>query len=143
LSHLEVKIGIIFLIGKTFVNGLAIEYDDDSYDLAIMGPVIQRKDFQRIMNQINDTLFTYFACPFCRCFGYCCCPCTLGLSFFFPYVCIRDAEKEVRNLIFRLNEELLNKRGIEIELKISCMTSWVSIDLLPLITISIAGVSHN
>ena len=56
-------------------------------------------------------------------------------------MCIKDAEKEVRNLIFRLNEELLNKRGIEIVLKISCMTSWVSMHR-PLITISIAGVSY-
>ena len=115
-------------IGKTFVNGLAMEYlDGGAYDEFSLKGHISEKDFSRIFTQINDTLYSYFPCPLCFCFGYCCCPCTLGLSFCLPYICIRDAEKEARVMIEKFNEEILNSKGLDLQLKRECCTSWVSV----------------
>ena len=66
---------------------------------------ISESDFRRIVMQVNDTLYSYYACPLCFYFGYLCCMCTLGLSFVPACVCIKDAEREARAMIERLNNE--------------------------------------
>ena len=124
-------------IGKTYVNGLAMEYDETAYDGKILGKNLVKKDFARIVNQINDTLFNFFPCPLCQCFGYCCCPCTLGLSFCLPLVCVRDAESHARDFITRVNADALIHRKVEILLVKGCATSWV---IKHLITHAIVGI---
>lgn len=116
-------------IGKTWVNGLAMEYDEDAYNQEIIGKFITRKDFIRVIVQINDTLFSFYPCPLCQCCGYCLCPCTLGLSFLLPYICIRDAEKEARLIISELNHKVLSLKSVVIKLVRTCCTSWVRISL--------------
>ena len=105
-------------IGKTFVNGLAQQFNEDSYDRAVLSKYIPERDFKKIMSNINDTLYAMFPCPLCFCFGYCCCPCTLGLSFLLPYVCVRDAEREMRDLLHKINLQILHERKLHLDLVI-------------------------
>ena len=121
------KIKYFFFLGKTFINGLAQEYDEAGYDAKKLKGYISERDFYRMINQINDTLYSFYPCPICFCFGYCCCPCTLGLSFLIPYSCVRDAEKEVKRLLEEINQKVLHKKRLHIELKVACSTSWVII----------------
>lgn len=88
------------------MTGLASRFSE-KFDSTLLEPYITKKEFKEIMKAINDTLQDYFPCPLCFCFGYCCCPVTLGLSFFLPNICVRDAELEVRALINRVNEKRL------------------------------------
>jgi hypothetical protein len=119
-----------YWIGKTYVNGIAMEYDLEAYDPKILAKNLLKKDFIRIVNQINDTLFNFFPCPMCQCFGYCCCPCTLGLSFCLPLVCVRDAEGHARDYIGRINKDFLGQKKVEMHLIKAFGTSWVSDDVM-------------
>ena len=53
-------------IGKTFVNGQAIAYVNDypsEHDM--LTSVLTKKEYQVIMDTINDRLYEYFPCPLC------------------------------------------------------------------------------
>jgi hypothetical protein len=52
-------------------------------------------------------------------------PCTLGLSFFCPYICISDALRYVRKRVYLVNQNTMNPRGLQVKLELSCSTSWV------------------
>ncbi len=93
-SGLAVSPFLVTTAGKTFVTGLAMQFSD-RYDPMFLEGHINKKDFHAILDQINEALLTFFPCPLCMCFGYCCCPCTLGLSFLCPYSCVRDAQIEL------------------------------------------------
>lgn len=105
------------LLGKTFVTGLASSFSED-YDSTILENHITKKEFKSIMVSINDLLNDFFPCPLCFCFGYFCCPCTLGLSFLLPNTCVKDAETELKALIKRINEKKLKSKKIFIALQI-------------------------
>lgn len=51
---------------------------------------VKREDFETAINQINNTLRDYWPCTLCVCWGYLCCPCTLGASLLCPNLCIKD-----------------------------------------------------
>lgn len=51
---------------------------------------VKEEEFVMAINQINNTLADYWPCLLCVCFGYLCCPCTLGASLLCPNFCIRD-----------------------------------------------------
>ncbi|KAG7396896.1 hypothetical protein PHYBOEH_001586 [Phytophthora boehmeriae] len=109
-----------------FVTGVARTYDDEFPPE--LSHLIKEADFEVAINQINNTMEDYWPCFFCVCCGYSCCPCTLGVSLFCPYFCIRDAERYVRALIARINKRLCFERAdIEWRLVRSCGSSWVSI----------------
>ncbi len=113
---------------STFVTGLARQYCD-KFPAELKG-VLSQKDFEIIMEQINDTLFVYFPCTLCWGFGYLCCPFTLGLSLCCPAICVSDAQKHVKQVIARINRVKLQPLGIKMSLKKGCMTSWLEIALL-------------
>jgi len=86
---------------KTFINGMAESYSFN-YDKALLSPHLTRKEFDGIVRRINSALYSEFPCVGCQCFGYCCCLCTLGLSFCLPLRKVaaarRNCEKEVAKL---------------------------------------------
>ena len=45
------------------------------------------------MERFNHRLTDYWPCPCCFGFGYACLVCTLGLSWYFPSMCVSSAEK--------------------------------------------------
>ena len=78
-----------------------------------------------MMEQINDILMNYFPCPLAWCFGYLCCPFTLGLSLLCPAVCVNDAEEELRTLVARWNRKKLADKNITLVFQKRCGTSWL------------------
>ena len=114
---------------KTFINGLASCYSEE-YDEARLGEYIDKREYEQIMERINDILINYFPCPLSWCCGYVCAIFTLGLSLLCPYMCIKDAEEQVDLLIHRLNARKLNKKSIKLVLRKKCSTSWIEWHLL-------------
>lgn len=113
---------------KTWVNGLAQTYSEE-YDEPRLRNFIDRRTYLDIMERINDTLINYFPCPLCMCFGYLFAIFTCGLSFLCPYICISDAENNVRDFIERLNRKKLKDRRVHLTLRKKCGTSWLEFRL--------------
>ena len=110
--------------GKTFVTGLASAFDEE-YDAERLTDHIAASEYQKMIETINDTLLNYFPCPLAWCFGYLCCPFTLGLSLFCPAVCVNDAEEEIRTMIARWNRKKLAERNVTLVLRKRRGTSWL------------------
>lgn len=91
---------------------------------------MSKRDYREMITKINDMLYTYFPCPLCWCFGYLCCIPTLGLSMCCPYICVNDAEDELKNLIRRYNRIKLNPKNLHLSLRKKCSTSWLQIDFV-------------
>ncbi|KAG7380842.1 hypothetical protein PHYPSEUDO_006735 [Phytophthora pseudosyringae] len=109
-----------------FVTGVARAYEDDFPPE--LSHLVKETDFDVAINQINNTMQDYWPCFFCMCWGYGCCPCTLGLSLLCPNFCIRDAEQYVRALITRINKRLcFEQAGVEWQLVRSYGSSWIQI----------------
>ena len=115
--------------GKTFINGLAQEYSDEYNEKAFEG-YLTRREFQTIMESINDALFSYFPCPMCLFCGYFLALPTLGLSLLMPNIGIRDAENQVRRQIEKANIKKLREKGVELVLRKKCSTSWLEFRIL-------------
>lgn len=77
------------------------------------------------MERINDMLINYFPCPLSWYCGYVCCIFTLGLSLLCPFICIRDAEEQVRDFIARVNNRKLKEKNMKLVLRKKCGTSWL------------------
>ena len=109
---------------KTWVNGLAQTYSE-LYDEDRLGGYIEQREYEQIMERINDMLINYFPCPLSWWCGYICCLFTLGLSLLCPYICISDAEEQVDQLIRRINSKKLKQKQMKLVLRKKCMTSWL------------------
>ncbi|TYZ57440.1 hypothetical protein PybrP1_003680, partial [[Pythium] brassicae (nom. inval.)] len=95
-----------------FITGIARAYDDAFPPE--LSHLVKHEDFETAINQINNTLRDYWPCALCVCWGYLCCPCTLGASLLCPNLCIKDAEQYVRALMGRINKRLCFARvGVE------------------------------
>jgi hypothetical protein len=94
---------VIRPMGKTFINGLAESYSFNDYNKEIVGSHMNKSEYERIIDSINNPLFNEFPCCGCLLFGYCCCPCTLGLSLLLPYRKVRNAHKALLETINKIN----------------------------------------
>lgn len=112
---------------STFVNGVAKAYQAE-YPTQLVG-YLSEMEFRVMIENINDMLFTYFPCLLCWTLGYLCCPFTLGISLCCPLICIRDAEEELRTMIYSLNRKKLEPMGMTMSLQKQCGTSWIEISL--------------
>ena len=112
---------------KTWVNGLSSAYEAN-YDLHFFsGGSLGRGQFIDAIEFFNEEVGSMFPCPLCFCYGYCCCLCTLGLSFVLPYVCMNDAKERARETLNKLNRDIFHKHGLRIELEYGCSTSWLAV----------------
>ena len=102
-------------VGKTFISGLASSYSI-TYNHELLKSYISKEDFQYMVNCFNELLFQYWPCPLCFCIGYMFSPCTLGLSFLCPSVCISDAEKSLKGSIEYFNKQKLKSKGLKVRL---------------------------
>mmetsp|Transcript_56103 Transcript_56103/g.64022 ORF Transcript_56103/g.64022 Transcript_56103/m.64022 type:complete len:167 (+) Transcript_56103:185-685(+) len=114
-------------MSKTWINGIASSYSEDYPEE--LREYIDEKDYGRAISQVNDTLITYWPCSLCFSIGYVCALCTAGLSFCFPYCCISDAEKLVNETIRDADRNIFRPKGLSIELKKKCSTSWLEINI--------------
>jgi len=102
--RLQVNIGII-KIAKTFINGLASSYDN-SYNPKLRGR-ISEKEFNYIMNKLNEELLMLWPCCFCFLYGYVMSLCTLGNSFFINFT--RIVIHFARSLRFTSQNNIIRK----------------------------------
>ena len=111
----------------TFVTGIAKQYSEN-YPQELSG-YLNEREFNTLMNSINDMLYTYFPCPLCWCFGYLFSLPTLGLSLLCPYICVNDAEGNLKTMITRINRQKLEQKNIKLTLRTKCSTSWLEFEL--------------
>jgi len=114
--------------GKTFISGIASTYSENFPKE--LQPYLSESDFIKVMAEVNDMLLTYWPCLFSFCLGYLCCPCSLGLSFLIPNTCIGDAVDGIERELTVFNNEMLRSKGLKMEWKKQCSTSWFEITRL-------------
>eukprot|EP01083_Nonionella_stella_P065787 172655_1 len=89
-------------------------------------PYMTEARFKEIIEDINDTLTTFWPCPLCICLGYLLAPVTCGLSLLMPRVCVYDAEHDVRKKLRYINDQEA-ANGVKWELCRTWNTSWIEI----------------
>ena len=113
-------------VGLRFINGVSSAYAR-KFPRELRG-VVRAEDFDRAVARVNGALADYWPCMLCFSCGYLCCPCTLGLSFLCPNICIGDAEKYAREEIARLNRRrAFEDAGITWALRKRCGSSWIEV----------------
>jgi len=115
-------------VSKTFINGLAKKYSD-SYPRQLEH-LLEKEEFFFCISQINTYLASFWPCFPAFVVGYCLSCLTCGCSFCIPYVCIKDAENMICQVIKQQNKEIFHPRGLEIRLQKSCSTSWIQIKII-------------
>ena len=115
--------------GSNWFNGISDHYKSE-FPIELQR-IITRKEFTKIMININSICKNFWPCVPAQVCGYMFCPFTLGFSQFVPTVCIFELQDEIANQINELNTNFLEKSGYEIKLKkIICFTSWFEITKL-------------
>lgn len=109
---------------KTFVNGMAESYSYQSYDAKKLDGILSQREFEAVLEQVNNAIFNEYPCPGCQCFAYCCCLCTLGLSCIIPLYQVNSARKNMIKTIDRINKEL-EKRKLKMEHYMEKSTSYI------------------
>ena len=109
-------------VAKTWVNGLTHTYDE-SFPKQLQG-LISQSEFVHNITEINSMLWDYWPCCLCFFFGYCCCLCTLGISFLPACCAVTDARRCTEDTISKINAK--NPR-LRWKLVTSCSTSWIEI----------------
>jgi hypothetical protein len=118
-------------IGQTALNGLSSSYDP-SFPAELEG-IVPKHIFERDIERFNHRLTDYWPCPCCFGFGYACCICTLGMSWYFPSMCVASAEK----FAVQYFDEQANSRSeyfdikLKFKLKRRCCNSWVEVSFIP------------
>ena len=127
----EAKEGeIIFKpLTKTFLNGLASSYDF-TYDSSIISKHMDVKEFQFILNSLNEELTIYWPCQTCLLFGYLFAPCTLGLSLLCPYSYVRTSKLIFLERLRYFNLKYFNSKNLNLTYHQSCCTSWLKLEIV-------------
>lgn len=115
--------------GKTFITGIAFSYDF-FYDKNFIGDLMSESQFNYLTNSLNDELYSYWPCTLCLCFGYLFSPCTFGLSFMCPNMCISSAKENFINKLEYFNSKYFNAKMINITYHQKCSTSWLKLTRL-------------
>jgi len=105
-------------------GGLFASYSEQ-YPTA-MKPYMDEKEFNNAITSINDAIIGMWPCCLCQNFGYYCCLCTAGLSYFVPFCCISQAEQQLQHQLTKINERCKDK-GINWVLVKKFYTSWIEV----------------
>lgn len=87
------KVGCLPATGSLFLNGVSNKYSTTTPP--ILREILNAKDitkFEAYMEQLNYKTTQYWPCMLAYCLGYICAPCTLGISFLIPRLCVAEAE---------------------------------------------------
>lgn len=115
--------------GLRFVNGVASCYDE-TYPEVLERYGLNQAEFAVAIHRVNETVAMYWPCSACFCFGYVCSPCTLGLSFLGPSVCVSAAEQYLERELVNLNHsEPFQRARMTWRLKKRCLDSWIEIEV--------------
>ena len=116
-------------LGKCFVTGVASSYDT-TFDEARLGSFFEPREYEYLMRTINEALHRCWPCAFVLWAGYLLAPFTLGLSFFLPNLCIKDAKGALITAIARQNRIKLGDRGLKMSYRQGCLSSWLEIEIV-------------
>jgi hypothetical protein len=118
---------------STCIGGLYSAFDED-FPMALE-MYLSHDEFTEAITMLNDALQMRWPCCLCTSYGILCCPFTLGLSYFFPALCIREAESELREKIGWINRECIRERSrVRWSLGKNLFASWVRVILVTHIT---------
>ncbi|TNV87506.1 hypothetical protein FGO68_gene13423 [Halteria grandinella] len=95
---------------KTFVNGMAEAYSFEDYDIKLLEWNLSKRDYESMIERINNSIWSEYPCPGCQLFAYFCCLCTAGLSCVIPLLQVRQAMIRLQREIERVNQALLPRR---------------------------------
>ena len=88
-----------------FITGLAEQYKS-RFPLGLLGKMSE-KNWNNIIEDINDELYLYWPCPICFYgFGLILGIFTFGISCIFPCFCINEARVRLRTKLRRINARL-------------------------------------
>ena len=124
------KLSILLIYAAhTFITGISSQYSFD-YDPQTVGYMLSEEEFNNMVNDFNRALSNFWPCTLSISIGYIFALFTCGLSFLIPNLCIGDAEKSLRTRIEYYNKYRLVGRGLELELKKECSTSWIELRII-------------
>ena len=118
---------VIWPISKTFVTGTAKEYGAPYQEGHKILAKLTHHEYNRILEQLNDTMRRYWPCAFTIWAGYLLAPFSFGASFFLPYLCIGDGKKALLQNIGSLNRCKLREKGIELVYVQGFSTAWIEL----------------
>lgn len=81
------------------------------------------------MNRMIEGHDSMWPCDFCFCIGYLLSPCTLGLSFLLPNICLKEAKEAFLNDINDANKQYFHPQ-FHLSLQQRCCISWLQIDVI-------------
>lgn len=109
---------------KTFVNGMAEAYSFKDFDVKLMEWNMSRREFEAMIERINNSIWSEYPCPGCQLFAYFCCLCTGGLSCVIPYLQVKQAMRKLHKELDNINKILLARR-IRLEHRCENSTSYI------------------
>jgi hypothetical protein len=114
-------------IGQRAINGVYSSYNPN-FPAALEG-IVPKQLYEKDMERFNHRMTDYWPCPFCFGFGYFCCLCTLGMSFYCPSMCVASAEKFA---VEYFDQQANNRREyfdsqLKFRLVRQCCASWVEV----------------
>jgi hypothetical protein len=80
-----------------------------------------------MVNTLNEAVRRFWPCPLSESIGYLFCPCSCGLSFCLPNICIKEGESALKNKIDYYNEYRFIEKGLTLQLVKKCSTSWIEV----------------
>jgi hypothetical protein len=114
--------------GLRFVNGVSSHYDE-TFHPELERSRLSKAEFISAITRVNETLATYWPCGMCFCFGYVCSPCTLGLSFLGPKICVSAAEEYMlRQLEYLNHSDPFQQASMTWRLHKRCLHSWIEVE---------------
>ena len=115
---------IIRPASKTWWNGMSESYSFRDYDPKLMEWQMSQKEFDKMIETINDSIWNYYPCPGCQGFAYFCCLCTLGCSCIIPTLQVNEAKQKLDDRLQQINRSLLGRR-MRLEHKMEHSTSYI------------------
>ena len=84
---------------------------------------MSEREFNSMMERLNNSIYSEYPCPGCQLFAYFCCMCTLGLSCVVPLMQVKSAMVRVNTEVTKVNA-LLFPRKMKLEHKVENSTSY-------------------
>lgn len=94
---------LMYVIARTFITGIAKGYYAD-YDAKNLRGYLTEAEYEVMLKNLNEAVTKFWPCPMSESIGYLFCPCSCGLSFCLPNICIKEGEASMRTQIEYYNE---------------------------------------
>ena len=76
----------------------------EDYDPKLLAWNMSQRDYEKMVERLNNSIWGEYPCPGCQFFAYCCCVCTAGLSCIIPFMQVRSAQASLARKIKEINQ---------------------------------------